>query len=167
MKTLRLLGMALLAVAISVGSIACSSDDNEEQQAEANLLGIWECTSTTPDDVTGEDHAFDPGKRLKFLKDNKCFIAYRSGEGFDTVNGEKENPTESDWDSEYGYKWLLSGNDFTVIESDLDRWVGTVTVEGNTMTFVYKFQRWSWDGQTMTSETEQTYTSVFTLRSRD
>lgn len=172
MKTIRLIGMAILAIIMSVNIIACSSDDNndsEKQQITANLLGTWKCTSTTPHvehSATQGGEGLYEGLKIKFIQNNKCFIDYW-GNGFDTGSGNKNNPTESDWDSEEGCKWLLSGNNLTVMESDLDRWVGTVTIKGNEMTFTYKYQDWNYDKQTMVSESKETYTSKFTLTSRN
>ena len=172
MKTLKFIGMALLAIIMSVNLVACSSDDNndsEEQQTSINLLGTWKCTSTIPYEehsATQGGNELYEGSKIKFIQNNKCFIDYW-GDGFDTGSGNINNPTESDWDSEEGCKWLLNGNNLTVMESDLDRWVGTVTVKGNEMIFTYKYQDWNYDKQTMISESKETYTSKFTLTSRN
>ncbi len=173
MKTFRLIGMALLAIIMSVNFIACSSDDNndneQEQQTIANLLGTWKCITTIPYEehsVTQGGDGLREGLKIKFIQNNKCFIDFR-GNGFYTGSGYKNNPTESDWDSEEGDKWFLSGNNLTIMESDLDRWVGTVTVKGNEMIFTYKYQNWNYDKQTMISESKETYTSKFTLTSRN
>ena len=168
MKTLRFIGMAISAVIMSVNFIACSSDDNNDNE-NTNLLGTWKCSSTLPYEehtaAQGGD-GFREGLKIKFIQNNKCFIDYW-GHGFYTGSGYINNPTESDWDSEEGDKWLLSGNNLTVMEGDLDRWVGTVTIKGNEMTFTYKYQDWNYDKQIMVSESKETYTSKFTLTSRN
>ena len=55
MKTLRLIGMALLAIVMSVSFIACSSDDNDDKEASTSLVGTtWKVTS-----VDNADEDFD------------------------------------------------------------------------------------------------------------
>jgi hypothetical protein len=41
MKTLRLLGMALIALFVSVSFSACSSDDDENQPSSNPLIDTW------------------------------------------------------------------------------------------------------------------------------
>ena len=38
------------------------------------------------------------------------------------------------------------------MESDLDRWVGTIIIEGDVMTFSYTYQNWNADRKTMTEK---------------
>lgn len=46
MKTLRLIGMALLAIVMSVSFIACSNDDDDNKEASTSLVGTtWKVTS--------------------------------------------------------------------------------------------------------------------------
>lgn len=165
MKVFRLIGMALLAIVISVVVAACSSDDNKDLQTSQDLLGTWKCTSTTPYDK--ESDAFDIGARIKILPNGKCFIAYHADDTFWYGDGYGDNPTESDWDPEDGDRWLLNDHNFTVMESDLDRWIGTVTIKGNEMTFTYKYQDWNYDKNAMVSESKYTYTSKFILTKRN
>lgn len=40
MKTLRFIGMAIIAVVISVNFVACSSDD-DENESNSPLVGTW------------------------------------------------------------------------------------------------------------------------------
>ena len=80
MKTLKFIGMALLAIIMSVNLVACSSDDNndsEEQQTSINLLGTWKCTSTIPYEehsATQGGNELYEGSKIKFIQNNKCFI---------------------------------------------------------------------------------------------
>ena len=172
MKTLKLLELTLSAIVFSIGFIACSSDDNnnnEEQQTSENILGTWKCSSTLPyeeHNATQGGDGFREGLKIKFIQNDKCFIDFR-GNGFETGSGTINDPTESDWDSEDGCKWQLNGNNLTIMESDLDRWLGTVNIKDGEMTFTYKYQNWNYDSQTMTSESKETYTSKFTLTSRN
>ena len=41
MKTLRFIGMAIIAVIMSVNFVACSSDDNDENENNSPLVGTW------------------------------------------------------------------------------------------------------------------------------
>ena len=46
MKTLRLIGMALLSIVMSVSFIACSNDDGDNKKASTKLVGTtWKVTS--------------------------------------------------------------------------------------------------------------------------
>ena len=46
MKTLRLIGMALLVIVMSVSFIACSNDDDDNKEASTSLVGTtWKVTS--------------------------------------------------------------------------------------------------------------------------
>ena len=46
MKTFRLIGMALLAIVMSVGFIACSNDDDDDKETSTSLVGTtWKVTS--------------------------------------------------------------------------------------------------------------------------
>ena len=39
MKTLRFIGMAIIAVVISVNFVACSSDDDDKNKSDSPLVG--------------------------------------------------------------------------------------------------------------------------------
>lgn len=68
MKTLRFIGMAISAIIMSVNFIACSSDDNNDNE-NTNLLGTWKCSSTLPYEehtaAQGGD-GFREGLKIKF-----------------------------------------------------------------------------------------------------
>lgn len=67
--------------------------------------------------------------------------------------GTDPNPTESDWDDgivdpfgdgNYSFDELytLGGNKLSIFECDYDRYLGTISIEGNIMTFTYMYQNW-------------------------
>lgn len=41
-----------------------------------------------------------------------------------------------------GEIWTLKGNVLTIIEADLDRFVGTVEINGDELTYNYKYEAW-------------------------
>ena len=49
MKTLRFIGMALIAVIMCVNFVACSDDDEEE--ANAAIEGTWKYSSSSDEDM--------------------------------------------------------------------------------------------------------------------
>ena len=141
-----------------------NDNDNGNVQLSESIQGIWKCVSTTHTEIDNPENSeegFDVGARIKLIADGICFIDFR-GEGFELPNGGiKDNPTKYDWTSEDGDKWYLKENNLTIMESDLDRWIGTVSVNGNEITFIYKYQNWNYDKQTMRWEGKETYTSKF------
>ena len=165
MKQLQNYLMVLMMALMGTVVFSSCGDDDDNVQLSESIQGIWKCVSTTPyeeiDNPFKNVDGFNIGARIKHMEDSICFIDYR-GKGFDLPNGgSKDNPTKKDWNSENGDKWFLKGNNLTIMQSDLDRWIGTVSVNGNEMTFIYKYQNWNYDNQTMTWEGEETYTSKF------
>lgn len=173
MKTLRFLGIALVATLVMAGFTACSSDDdnNDGGTSSEELLGRWICTSSTfTPNEDGRDadnyywredrgeykygYGLAVGDGFKLLSGNKCFI-------LDADDDTAANPTEAQWDSEDGETWTVSGNTLSIIESDEDRFIGTYEISGNKLTFTYKTQDWNGDSHTMTGEYPKTYVSVF------
>ena len=158
----------MVLMVVFMGSVVFSScggdDDGDNSQSSQTDQSMWKCVSTTHTEIDNpENHelGFDVGARIKLIEDGICFIDYH-GNGFELPSGGyKENPTKQDWNSEDGDKWFLKGNILTIMESDFDRWVGPVSLNGNAMTFIYKYQNWNWDKQTMTWEGGETYTSKF------
>ena len=49
MKTLRFIGMAVIAVIMSVNFMACSDDDDEDDKQSNTIIGTWEVTGDTSD----------------------------------------------------------------------------------------------------------------------
>ncbi|WP_294619787.1 lipocalin family protein [uncultured Bacteroides sp.] len=60
MKTLRLIGMALIAVVMCVNFAACSDDDEDESGNAASLIGTWKIVKTVYDDgeITEHDYPY-------------------------------------------------------------------------------------------------------------
>ena len=54
MKTLRFIGMALVAVILSVSFTACSDDDEDESGSAASLVGKWKIETAATNGVTEE-----------------------------------------------------------------------------------------------------------------
>ncbi len=54
MKNIRLVGMALLALFMSVSFSACVSDDDENQPSSNPLVGTWEMT-----DIDGDNYILE------------------------------------------------------------------------------------------------------------
>lgn len=158
------LALVLFGVLACVNFVSCSDDDKDEPTT--NIVGTWEC-------VTGELHGADyaeddfaKGTLLKFLNGDKCFIGYQGV--FEVYNKATDrwekvaDPTESQWGDEDGEgdTWSLKGNTLTIMEADLDRYVGIIEVSNNEMIFTYKYQNWNYDTGTLTSESD-TYISKF------
>ena len=82
MKTFRLIGMALLAILITVNFIACS--DDEEEEKDLDFIGTWEGRFTYP----GGDYQI---LTLTFTADGKYTkkrVEHEDGEDYsDTVIG--------------------------------------------------------------------------------
>lgn len=57
MKTLRFIGMAIIAVIMSVNFVACSSDDDDENESNSPLVGTWMMTKSI-----SNGHTFIPGQ---------------------------------------------------------------------------------------------------------
>ena len=131
----------MVLMVLFMGSVVFSScggdDDDDNSQSSQTIQSMWKCVSTTHTEIDNpENHGlgFDVGARIKLIEDGICFIDY-NGKGFELPGGgHKENPTKQDWNLEDGDKWFLKGNILSIMESDLDRWVGTVSINGNEMT---------------------------------
>ena len=167
MKTLRLIGTAVAAVVLSVGLVGCSDDDDDQVSPMANdILGLWECVESDSEDI----YAFEPGDMLKFfegefdesqyieggqLKGRKCLYG-RNGDFNVDGDYDANGPTETQWNQEVakyqgnGDEYYLSfpeiytldGSSLSVIACDYDRRVGTITIDGDVMTFTYMYQDW-------------------------
>lgn len=176
MKTFRLIGMALLAVVVSVNFCACSDDEEENVSPYSeDILGLWEC-------IEGSER-LPVGTALKFfegefdespyneggtLKGKKCMIGW--GGRFEYAGGATD-PTETQWDEsarsydyyEFPPLYTLSNNSLKIFECDYDRWIGTIAIEGDIMTYTYKYQDWIYlatDNQELVEETGP-FVSIF------
>lgn len=123
-----------------------------------------------PQDADGD--GFEVGSALVFfnspftsadkkISGNKCFIVYDGENVNDYTISAWDNAVEwYEGDQEFEPVYTLKGKNLTIMECDLDRYVGTIAINGNEMTFTYKYQNWNYDSGTMTSESK-TYVSTF------
>ena len=166
MKTLRFIGMALLAVVLSVSFSSCSDDDDDDGSSYSvnDVTGVWQCVSQTGDE---NEYKFIDGDHIKFFSDDyvgeedvpevtgkNCYINWidgqaRQGSQKYTLEELKNLPNPGE---DNGTAYTVNGNVLTIMESDLDRWVGTIIIEGDVMTFSYTYQNWNADRKTMTEK---------------
>ena len=90
MKTLRFIGVALLAVVLSVNFAACSDDDEDGSSYSTNdVIGVWQCVSQTGDK---NEYKFIDGDHIKFFSNDyveeedvpevagkNCYINWKDG----------------------------------------------------------------------------------------
>lgn len=180
MKKLYFKLLAMMAVVMSMSFIACSddNDDNPSKQEEEttttiDILGLWKCTDggNVDKDAYSDFAGRSPistGDPIKFFSGDFSHGGISGKKVLIGLNGaffedpSITDPTEEQWNEEVdvisGDEWefdevyTLDGNNLTIIEDDLDRYVGTVSVEGSVMTFTYKYQIWSYDTGLMLGE---------------
>ncbi len=113
MKTLRYIGMALLAVVLCVNFAACSDDDEDDVQTLSGTT--WKIVSSDDEDMEGTS-----GATVAFKTDG-------------TV---KFNP-----DAGWNYaRWTLNGNTLKIVlgEQNADDYIeGQISVNGNMATYRY------------------------------
>ena len=170
----------LIALLVTLSSSILSSCSNNDEPSSSNVIGKWICVESTND---YETYAFQPDQGRNgivffngefkssdnLISGKKCFIL-NDGKAYIEDEGYKSNPTELDWnknvytysdgEQEFDKIYILKGNSLTIVECDLDRLVGTISIDGNIMTYTYKYQNWNYDSQLMTSESE-TFISKF------
>lgn len=153
MKKFKFLAFALFAVLTCVSFASCSDDDKDEPSSGyANeILGTWQCVETSNSGFRKGSHlVFFDGKGKtddNLLSGKKCFILY-------DPDDDPKNFPESNWE-EGDDLYTLNGNNLTLFESDLDRFIGTITIKDGEMTFTYKYQDWKYDLGQMVSESEE------------
>ena len=105
MKTLRFIGMAIIAVIMSVNFAACSSDDDDENKSDSPLVGTWMMTKSIKDGHTRipGQNGFDSGLGLVF-----------------SANGTFYNLVENEKVEEGKYSYDEKGNTLTLIYIDDD-----------------------------------------------
>ena len=101
MKTLRFIGMAVIAVIMSVNFAACSSDD--ENKSDSPLVGTWMMTKSIKDGHTRipGQNGFDSGLGLVF-----------------SANGTFYNLVENEKAEDGKYSYDEKGNALTLIYTD-------------------------------------------------
>lgn len=116
MKTFRIIGMAMVAILLSLNLVACSDDDDNEAGAGASLAGTtWKVVSVVSQD---EDWADFEGYSATFKSDGS--ITFNPSAGWSYA------------------KWSLNGDvlKFTLGEGHADDCiVGIIAISGNTATW--------------------------------
>lgn len=179
MKTFKFMTLAICTVLMSATISSCSSDDGP---SSSDVIGKWICIESSYDSNNYYDYinAFEIGDGIiffngnfesddKLIKGKKCFIL-NNGTAYIEDEGEKSNPTEADWnknvivygpgDQEYSEIYTLNGSSLSIFECDLDRLVGSISIDGDIMTYTYKYQNWNSSSHEMKSESE-TFVSKF------
>ncbi|TGX98520.1 hypothetical protein [Bacteroides muris (ex Afrizal et al. 2022)] len=118
MKTLRFIGMALIAVIMCVNFVACSDDDDEE--TNATIEGTWKYTSSFDEDMRSGSFTF---------KSNGGLIWY---------HGEESSSNCS---------YTLNGSNLKIILNQDDYIEGTIAISKNQATYKYTWHDYDgkWD----------------------
>lgn len=170
MKKFKFQTFLLAAMFMCLGFASCSDDDKDEPDSEdvTEIIGTWKCVESNFIDIDSDsEKGFEVGDAFVFFKSDfkaadhlisgkKCFVVDN--------NDNLSQYTEAKWDDmvswdegsqEFEEVYTLTGNKLTVMECDLDRYVGTISIKGNEMIYTYKYQNWNYDKKTMTSESKQ------------
>ena len=107
MKTLRFIGMAIIAVIMSVNFAACCSDDDEENKSNSLLVGTWIMTKSIKDGHTRipGQNGFDSGLGLVFSA---------NGTFYNLVENEKAEDGKYSYDEKGNALALIYTDDETV-----------------------------------------------------
>lgn len=86
MKTLRIIGMAVIAVIMSVNFAACGDDDDEGIENPDYLIGVWQGTVASGWETDGGEKFNYPSEdfsdnRITFKEDGTWISEYRNDEG--------------------------------------------------------------------------------------
>ena len=108
MKTLRFIGMAIVAIIMSVNFVACSDDDDDNP-----IVGVWQ----------NDDE--DEHLRLKFNADG-------SGEEYLFWDNDSES-----YRHQFTYTYDSATSTLVITYEDGDTTKETVTFNGNTMTLAH------------------------------
>lgn len=129
MKTLRYIGMTLLAVVLCVNFAACSDDDEDDTQVTpATLAGTtWKITSSDENGMEGATFTF-------------------KNDGTVTVNPSK-------WEK---VTYSVSGSDLKIIFNNDDYIQGAISINGKTAAYKYKW--YDIDGSVQNSGTQHNMT---------
>lgn len=177
MRVFKFFAFALLGVLACVSFASCSDDDDKNLSEE--LLGTWVCVESTYTNPTyRNENGFAVNDALIFFdgyfkSEDKLTSALAGKKCFD-VHGDAADDlseyTELKWnqmvewygdEQEFEPIYQVSGNTLSIIECDLDRYVGTFSVSGDELVFTYKYQNWKYETGVMVDESEETYVSKF------
>ena len=115
MKTFKLVGMALLAVVMSISFIACSSDNDDNKETATSLSGTtWKVVSVDND----EDSKDWIGSTATFNADGT--VTFKPANGWTYT------------------RWTLNGNTLKIVvgEGHADDYMeGTLSISGNSGTY--------------------------------
>ncbi len=188
MKNLKFLTSLFILTLVCITFTSCS-DDDKDNPSTANLEGVWICTESTyndGEDIPGS-RPFSVGDGMKLMNQSftsidklvsgkMCFLLY-DGRWYDVEPDVTGEPTLKDWldyrwyiedeeelefgyIEEFGYIYSLNGNKLSIMQCDLDRTVGTISIDGNTLTYTYTYQDWTYGPNIMVSESK-TFISKF------
>ena len=129
MKTLRFIGMALLAVVLCVNFAACSDDDEDEPQVTPTILAgtTWKITASDENGMEGATFTF-------------------KADGTVTVN-------PSMWSK---VTYSVNNSDLKIVFNDDDYIEGAISINGNAATYKYKW--YDIDGSVQGSGTQHNMT---------
>lgn len=169
----------LFAAFASVGFCSCSNDD--EPKSDTDILGTWICVESSDSEIA-HGEGFHVNDALVFfnstftssdqkISGKKCFVERFGSRDLqkDEIDKLLKELTVSKWDSEvegvdeyqdFGWTYNLNGKSLTIEECDLDRYVGSISINGDELTYTYTYQNWNYDDNSMTEESE-TYVSKF------
>lgn len=164
MKKLYYVAVAMLGLTACLNLSSCSDKDKDEPQSNIDLTGIWVCTDSNE---TEEYSNGLKGYGLVFFGNyftsdinggetaQKCIITYVGDEDINVL----KNYTVSNWEG-FGDGYILKGNNLTLFEGDWDRWIGTISINGDVMTFKFIYQDWIYD-DTMKDQEPYDYVAKF------
>lgn len=117
MKIFKMLGMALLAIIVSVGFIACScDDDNEETGSNTSLVGKWKAERY---DVSVDEKTFDLSNTE--VKEVWSYYTFNSDGTGNWLILENTRRYDIQWEVLDGDIWIYFGgssNRFKVLKSN-------------------------------------------------
>lgn len=148
MKTIRFIGMALIAMLMCMNFTACSSDDDENGGDNNSIVGFWKITSYDDDFFDNEEeHNANPEKIV--------YLEFTSSNEVHPYNAKKQYMADA-WSGKTYY--TISG---TILEIDLnckgsypnhkidDLMKGSFSLSNNRVNWNYK---WSSDGDSWSDE---------------
>lgn len=165
MKTLRLIGMALLAVVLCVNFTACSDDDDEP--VTGNFEGTWGLThskGSVYDSSSGQKTPFEFTCDPYNPENSNCIKIDVKKLSENTYSWTIYEAESGGWDMVRTYKGTLRGNVLTITEGiDGSFSSSPITIKdlsADKMVLVMKDRDWNGDDESDYRETEQTATFV-------